>query len=353
MSTQTRRGLRVAGVVAVLILLAVELALGWSSLAGAFRQLRAPHVGWLALAVLAEVAAMGAYARMQRHFLRSAGVRAPLRDHVRLAYAAHALNETLPGGPAFSIPLNYQQMRRFGAAPAVASWAIALSGIFSASALAVLTASSAYEAGGGEGWLHLVVLLLGAVGLTFGVRHVATHPDGVVPLVRRPLALVNRLRRKPADHGVEQLNGFIRQLRAARLTLAHGLAAAGMAMLNWLFDAGCLWLCFRALGVHPAGTWQVLLVFCAAMAAGTVTIVPGGIGIVDSALILGLVAGGVATPSAVAVVVLYRILSGGFIRGVGWLAWLGTRHQPPISAIPAQRSGEEVEVPRTLEAAAH
>src|SRR5690348_4993747 len=112
---------RYAGIATVSALLVTELVVGWSSLTGALRQLRTPHVGWLALAVLAELTAMSAYAHMQRRLLSSAGVRASRLDHVRLAYAAHSLNETLPGGPAFSTRLNYQQMRRFGASPAVAS----------------------------------------------------------------------------------------------------------------------------------------------------------------------------------------------------------------------------------------
>ena len=50
---------------------------------------------------------------------------------------------TLPGGAAFSTRLNYQQMRRFGAGPAVATWAIAFSGILSTAGLALVSAASA------------------------------------------------------------------------------------------------------------------------------------------------------------------------------------------------------------------
>ena len=41
-------------------------------------QLRAPHAGWLAAAVAAELIAMGAYARMQQFLLLSAGLRVPI-----------------------------------------------------------------------------------------------------------------------------------------------------------------------------------------------------------------------------------------------------------------------------------
>lgn len=230
------RWLRIAGVAAVLVLFAVELVLGWSSLASALRQLRTPHVGWLALAVLAEVAAMSAYAHMQGRLLSSAGVRARHIDNVKLTYAAHSLNETLPGGAAFSTRLNYQQMRRFGASPAVASWTIALSGILSACALAVVTVGSALAAGGGADWSHLAGLFVATILLILGARHVARRPQTAESLIRPPLAAVNRLRHRPATHGQDRIRDFLQQLRAARLRPAHGAAAAILAVLNWLLD---------------------------------------------------------------------------------------------------------------------
>lgn len=320
-----KKWIRPAAVVTVLALVTTELVLGWPSLAAALRQLRTPHLGWLALALLAELAAMSTYARMQRHLLRSAGVRASHLEHVRLAYAAHSLNETLPGGPAFSTRLNYQQMRRFGATPAVASWAIALSGILSSCALAAITLGSAVAAGGATHWRHLLALVVAAVLLVFGVRHLARHPE---PL----LALAGRLRR--SGNGTDRVAGFLNQLHAARLTPGHGLAAVAFALLNWLLDAVCLWLSFRAVGESPAGLAAVLLAFCAAMAAGSITIVPGGLGIIDSALILGLIAGGVTSPAAVATVVLYRLISLGFIMAIGWFSWARIRLRDRTTAAP-------------------
>jgi len=326
-----RRWLQLIGVAAVIFLFGVELVLGWSSLSTALRQLRTPHVGWLALATLAELAAMNAYGRMQRHLLRSAGVRAPMIEHLRLAYAAHSLSATLPGGPAFSTRFNYQQMRRLGASPAIASWAIALSGILSTCALGVVTLGSALAAGGATHWQHLLWWLLAAVALTLAVRHLGRHPE----VLRSPLAAVNRLRHRPEADGSDRIRGFLEQLRSARLTIGHGALAAVLALANWLLDALCLWLCFRAIGEQPAALTVVLLAFCAAMAAGTITIVPGGLGIIDSALVLGLMAGGVSTTAAVAAVVLYRLISFGFIMAIGWLSWLRIRRQSSPAAAGA------------------
>ncbi|MEV4281079.1 lysylphosphatidylglycerol synthase transmembrane domain-containing protein [Actinoplanes xinjiangensis] len=323
----SRRMYRVAGVV-VTVVLGAELALGWRPLTDAVAHLRTPQPGWLAAALLAELAAMQAYARMQRRLLRSAGVRVALRRHVALAYAAHSLSVTLPGGPAFSTALNYRQMRRFGASPAIASWCIALSGILSAAALAGITAFSTITANGAPDWRTLAALAVAALLATVGVRRLARHPDGLTAVTRPVLMLVNRLRRRPVDHGQDRVQSFLDQLRVARLTPGHGAAAVTFALLNWLLDAACLWLCCIAVGGGAISAGQLLLAFCAGMAAGTITIVPGGLGIIDGALILGLMAGGIGAETAIAVVVLYRLITLGFIIGVGWLSYLAIRPAP-------------------------
>ncbi|MEU9273094.1 YbhN family protein [Streptomyces sp. NPDC048251] len=322
-----RRWLRRVAIAALVGLFATELVLAWPSLASALGNLRSPHLGWLAAATVAELAAMGAYARMQRHLLRSGGVHVAFLEHVALAYAAHSLSVTLPGGPAFSTRFNYQQMRRFGASPAVASWCITLSGILSATALAVVTAAGALANGEDAQWHDLIGLAVAAALVVLGVRRVMRRSDTVVSIGRVVLAHINRLRRRPAEYGRERVRSFLDQLHAARLHPAHGFAAASFAILNWLFDAVCLWMCCLAVADGHIGPAQVLLAFCAAMAAGSITIIPGGLGIIDSALILGLLSGGISTATAVAAVVLYRIISFGFIIGAGWISWLIIRHR--------------------------
>ncbi|MEU8819391.1 YbhN family protein [Actinoplanes sp. NPDC048796] len=322
-----RRRVRHVAVGAIVVLFAVELAVGWPSLSSAAHQLKAPDPGWLAAALVAELMAMGAYARMQHLLLRSAGLKVPIHRNLSLAYAAHSLNETLPGGPAFSTSFNYQQMRHFGATPAVASWVIALSGILSTTALAVVTAVGALASDGTPHWYSLAGLAALVALLVVGARRVSDNPARADPAVRVVLRVVNRLRRRPAQHGLDGARGFIAQLGTARLTPGRGLIAAVAAVLNWGLDAACLWLCLRAVSDEPINATQVLLAFCAGMAAGTVTLVPGGLGIIDSALILGLVSGGIGASTAIAAVVLYRIISFGFIIGIGWISWLVMRRR--------------------------
>lgn len=320
-------------VVAVVVaVLAVELVFGWSSLAGAVGQLRAPRWNWVAGALVAEVASMGMYARMQRALLRGAGTKVAIRRHVAMAYASHSLSASLPGGPVFSTTFNFQQMRRYGASPAVASWCIALSGALSTGALVVIASVGGILARDGGSWHKLVVYGAAALALAVAVRLVAQHPEWLDRPAQGLLGGVNRVRRRPADHGRDRLLGFVDQLRSVRVRPGHLAAAVLLAVANWLLDALCLWMCCVAVGADGITATKLVIAYCAGMAAASVPIVPGGLGVVDGALVLGLVAGGVPGSSAVAAVVLYRLISFGFIIGAGWLVWLVLRHRTKQSA---------------------
>lgn len=325
-----RRGAVVA--VVLLLILVGELVVGWSSLVGALGQLRDPQWGWVGGAFVAELASMATYARMQRALLRGAGTTVQVRRHVAVAYAAHSLSATLPGGPVFSTSFNFQQMRRFGASAAVASWCIALSGVLSAGALVVIGAVGGILTRSTGSWTRLGGYLVGAVLVAVGVRVLAHHPQWLGRPARALLAIANRLRRRPSQDGRDRLVGFVEQLRSVRLRPVNFAVAALLALANWLLDAGCLWMCCVAIGADEITAAQLVIAYCAGMAAASVPVVPGGLGVVDGALVLGLVAGGLTSSSAVAAVVLYRLISFGFIIGVGWLVWLVIRYRNRDSA---------------------
>jgi uncharacterized protein (TIRG00374 family) len=135
------------------------------------------------------------------------------------------------------------------------------------------------------------------------------------------------VRRRPADTGRDVLLGFVDELRSVRVRPASFASAVLLAVANWLFDALCLWICCVAIGADGITVTKLVIAYCAGMAAASVPIVPGGLGVVDGALVLGLVAGGLTSSSAVAAVVLYRLISFGFIIGTGWLIWLLIRYR--------------------------
>lgn len=78
-----------------------------------------------------------------------------------------------------------------------------------------------------------------------------------------------------------------------------------------------------AAGATPApSAVTVLIAYTAGMAAASIPIVPGGLGVVDGALILGLVAGGTTVADAIVTTILIRIISLGLVISVGWMLWL-------------------------------
>ncbi|GIM92983.1 lysylphosphatidylglycerol synthase transmembrane domain-containing protein [Paractinoplanes toevensis] len=317
----------------------VELRINWPELGLALRDLPTPNLGWLATVFVAEMASMATYALMQQRLLRSAGVRSSYRANARLVYAAHSLNETLPGGAAFSTRLSYQEMRRFGAAPAVASLTIVLSGVLSTIALATLTTGSALASRSAAHWRQLVLFLVVGALITFGLRYVAAHPAIIERLLGRLLTIGQRVLRRPEAPMSMGVSGALAQLRDVRPQPIDGLVAGALAVLNWLLDAAALWLCFYVTGDQPPAPTAVLLAFCAAMSAGSVTIVPGGLGVIDGALILGLLATGTAAPAAIGAVVYYRLVSLGFVISLGWYHWFQLRLRRRRSDItPVRRS---------------
>ena len=61
------------------------------------------------------------------------------------------------------------------------------------------------------------------------------------------------------------------------------------------------------------------------MSLSSISLLPGGLGVVDAAFIVMLVRGGISAPAAASGVVLYRALSFGFVVVAGWAAWAAHR----------------------------
>jgi uncharacterized membrane protein YbhN (UPF0104 family) len=322
--SRTRRGRRRrVGVIAmVVVVLGVELVVGAPAVGSALHHLRAPVWSWIGLAVLAEAASMGVFARMQRRLLAAAGTWVPLHRALALAYASHSLSVTLPGGPAFSTAFNLAQMRRFGASPAAAAWTVALSGMLSSAAL-VLIGALGEAIGHGHHGLPAVAIdiaLAGAVAVT--VRALVRNPHLLAGAVTRALRMVNRVLGRPVDRCRAQAVEIVDQLSTLRLPGRDLLIVAGFAVGNWLLDAACFGLSALAVGADIRSLATVLVAYTAGMAAASIPLVPGGLGVVDAALVLGLIACGTPADAAIATTIVFRLISFGLVIGTGWVSWL-------------------------------
>jgi hypothetical protein len=228
---------------------------------------------------------------------------------------------TLPGGPVFSTAYNYRRMGALGASRAVASWAIAVSSTLSALALAAVGALAALAAGASGDLLHLAFAAGVVVVLVVVARQLGSDPRWTALLSRSVAVVVRRVAGRDASPALARLRVAVHQLASVRVGARTWVVASLAAVANWLLDALCLALCCRAAGVSGLGVVGLLLAYTAGMAASSFPIVPAGLGVVDAALSVGLVADGAGTGQAVAAVVLFRVVSLGVVGGAGWALW--------------------------------
>ncbi len=316
-------------VTVVLLLLAGQVVNGWPWLISTFDHFQTPQWPWFVLALVVDVASMGAYARMQRRLLRVGGTAVSLPSAAALAYASHSLSDTLPGGPAFSAVFSFRRMRHLGASAGSASWVIAFSGAVSAGALIAIGVVAGLLATGDTDAASLVAYGTLVALLVLGVLTLKRHPGLVAEIATRSLAFGNRLLRHDPQRGAARFHGLIADVSAVRIRPVDLAVTLTLAVVNWLLDALCLYLCMVAVGVESASPVAVLLAYTAGMAALSVPLVPGGLGVVDAALVLGLVAGGTSPADAIAATILFRVITLGMIIGAGWVVWSFTRHPRP------------------------
>ncbi len=268
----------------------------------------ASHVqpGWLLAAALAECASLGMFARQQRRLLRAFGVRMSLSYAMALTLSRSAIAISLPAGSAISAGFAFQQFRAKGASRTVAGAVMVLSGIMSFAGLAVL-----YLVGGAVSGIVSVCVLVGTTLLT------------TVAIV----VLWRRWRPSPT--------GRIGQLVEAAHEIAprHWVLALVLAIVNWFADLVCLLAVIRAFDLTLPVT-AVAGTYLAVQVVRQVPLTPGGIGVIETGLLTGLVGAGASSASAAAAVLGYRVLSCWLIIPVGLFAWTLLR-RPKATDSPA------------------
>ena len=319
-----RRVLRWSFVVGLLVLFGVEIAVLTPYLTKAVDTLSEPNPWWLLLALGAEAVSMGAFARVQRRMLSAAGQRVGIRSMVGLTYAANALSVTFPGGTALSSGYVFRRLRSWGATVPAAGFTVVASGLLSLLGFAVLATFVGISAGDSLTSSVLVVaaalvITLGALGL----RH-RDVPALVQRAVPASLRQVNRVLHRRPDAGLAAVRRFTDDLSAIHPRHRDWLAGLALAVLNWGADLLCLFACCEAIGASHASLVLVMVAYIAGMSASSISLLPGGFGIVDAAMIFALTSGGVSTVTATAGVVLYRLISFLLVVALGWLVWAGS-----------------------------
>jgi putative heme transporter len=213
----------------------------------------------------------------------------------------------------------------------VATWALASGGVVASAALALLGLLGSMLAGGRGGPISLAVegaLLLVLCG---GVRKLQRRPESLLGAARWVLIRVNAVRRRAPTAGADTLEALVTQLRSVRPRGRDWAVAGAFAVANWLFDVGCLAAAAMALGVQGLTLPLLLVAYTAGMAAQSLSLLPGGLGVVDAALVLSLVAGGIPAAVALPAVLLYRLISMVGIVAAGWAVAAVLTSSPPVS----------------------
>ena len=310
-------------------------------LVGASATLSHLRVGWLVLAVASETASYLSFAALQRRLLRGGGVRVGLRSMAGLTFAAGAIADSVPAGPAVSSVYAFHQYRRRGADEALAGWTLLATLVCAALTLGLVATAGV-----------LLAVRQGAaydlIGVVFGVLIVTAVADAVV-WQRRWLAHVaifllrvsRRLLKRPRREAVVVVDGWFTRLAGVRLSWRDLSATVVFGLGQWCFDCGCLAFSFLAVGV-PVPWRGLLLAYGAGQLAANLPVTPGGLGVVEGSLTVALVAFGGAELSTVAAVLTYRVVSFWGFLPVGWIVWgvttLGNRRADrATSAAPLRR----------------
>lgn len=283
---------------------------------------------WIPLALGLEWCSMSVFGRMQLRFLEAGGVRLRTGAMLATVYSANALSVSIPlAGPGLGASFTFRRFKQQGVDPPLAGWSLTVGGIISVVAgIVVLMAGALLSgndllavAGVGAG-------LLGAA--TLGLLHVA----GRHPRVRRAiesaaawaLARARRLLRRPGQDPAEAIHGWAERLVSLRPKRSVWIGASSLALVNWLADAGVLAASIYAVGA-PVPWQALLLVYGSGAVIGSLGITPGGLGLVEGTLCVGLVGAGLHAGQALASVLLYRLISFWLVTAGGWIVLLCLR----------------------------
>lgn len=319
---RTRRLLRLATGVLVAAAVTTGVVVVLPTVQAAGTALLGADLLWVAVAVGCEAGALIAFSVLHHRLLVAASVRVSLHEVTLATLAANALHLTVPGGAALSTAYTYKRRRAWGATAPATTWTMVAGGVAASLALAAIAFGSALVAGGRPTSLPWLILqIAGVAALGAGVVLVARRPGLLVTAGTWGLQLLNRVRSRPLDTGVAELAEQIAALQLIELR-GRGRAVVGSAALaNWVLDIACLAACCAAVGAEGMTLALVLLAYAAATAASSAAFLPGGLGLVDGALLAALVAGGVPSHPALAAVLLYRLVSFVGVAAAGWVAW--------------------------------
>jgi uncharacterized protein (TIRG00374 family) len=297
-----------------------------------------PLWSWIALGIALEVSSMTTFAMMQRRLLRIGGRRVGTRPMMATIFAANALSVSVPiAGPELGAAFAFRRFKELGADTSLAGWTLLVGGLASwFGAIVVLAAGGVLS---GNVVVTGATILAGLIVVSIGLAvWVGVGRARLRLVVARSAAwvirCVSRLLSRPVEDPKGAINGWMEGLQSLRPSKAEWGKVGFLGLANWLTDIGVLAMSILALG--GAVPWRsLLLVYGLATLVGSLGITPGGLGLVEGTLCLGLVSTGLPAAVALAAVLLYRLVSFWLVMATGWvvLLWLRLERLPRAVSI--------------------
>ena len=328
-----RRGMVAGLAIAVLV---TVIVVERHTLAESLHVLAHLNWAWFLLAVASEVISLTAFGLSRKLLLQVNGRRASFSSVMAITYAANALSISIPfAGAELAVIFSYRQFRRHGVDAATTGWMLAMSAIFSSSALALLLVIGALAGNASlasaAGFLGAFIFIVPAVTVLLALRY-QVFRRFLHQAIAWLVGLSRRVFGVPA-HGVDGLDEFLDRVASLRLSRPGYVEVFGLAVLNWTADCGALACAIRATG--QSVPWHsLLLVYGAGAAVGSTGITPGGFALVELALTAALTAAGLPRSSALAAVLAYRLVNFWMILIGGWMlmALLAHRRVGPVAS---------------------
>src|SRR5580700_2168011 len=329
---------------AVVVVMAAGVA-ERSAVAGSVAVLGHLRWVWMPAVIMLESSSMVAFARMHRRLLAAGRARFGLVPMLATAYAANAVSVSVPlAGPELATAFTFRRFTRQGADAPLAGWSLLVGGVVSTAAGLLVVGGGGLASGNTlviaaavpGGALALAAL----VGVAAGTRRPRLR-DALERPAAWALRQGSRLLGRPAGDPGQIARAWAARLGSLQLPPSGWMAVTALGLANWLADAAVL-----AVSIHAAGAavpWHdLLLVYSSGIAAQSLNITPGGLGVTEGTLSLALVATGLGAGQALAAVLLYRLASFWLAALAGWLIvfWL-RRPQARRGPGPSRRTPHE------------
>jgi uncharacterized membrane protein YbhN (UPF0104 family) len=335
----TKRALRIAALLAVLGVAAFTLKDKLPDPVTIAATIASASPWWLVLAAAAELTSLRHFALQQRRLLAGFGVQMSVPRAVAVTFTRSAISFSLPAGSAMSAGYAFRQFRTAGASRRTAGAVAVLSSVLSGVALVLMYGAVVLiPRGGATGNTDTLVLVLGLL----AVATVVFGLDFLLSRGRLPVPV-------PEHHEDEEHSGprpgLLARGRAAvgriltdlrRLPPRSWVLSLVHATVNWGLDFACLAATAAAFGIDVSLA-LLATVYLTVQLLRQVPISPGGIGVVEVALLAGLVSAGAEHGPAAAAMLVYRLLSCWIIIPVGALTYATLRRRRGSPAEPASR----------------